>query len=195
MTWWRHQMETFSALLAICAGNSPVPGEFPAQRPVRRSFDVFFHLRLNKQLCKQSWGWWFETLSRPLWRNCNDSLCHYGLAHWEQLSALKIQQTVNVWPTIRHALVMYRVFTMTWHGLVKKACCNNSPVTTRYAIWDAPYNMAQYIRRSCNMMTSSNGNISRITGRLRREFTGHRWIPRTKANDAKFWCFLWLAPE
>ena len=45
--WWRHQMETFSALLAICAGNSPVPGEFPAQRPVTRSFDVFFDLRLN----------------------------------------------------------------------------------------------------------------------------------------------------
>ena len=44
--WWRHQMETFSALLAICAGNSPVPGEFPAQRPVTRSFDVFFDLRL-----------------------------------------------------------------------------------------------------------------------------------------------------
>ena len=40
-SWWRHQMETFSALLAICAGNSPVPGEFPAQRPVPRSFDVF----------------------------------------------------------------------------------------------------------------------------------------------------------
>ena len=39
--WWRHQMETFSALLVICAGNSPVPGEFPAQRPVTRSFDVF----------------------------------------------------------------------------------------------------------------------------------------------------------
>ena len=34
-------METFSALLAICVGNSPVPGEFPAQRPVTRSFDVF----------------------------------------------------------------------------------------------------------------------------------------------------------
>ena len=49
-------METFSTLLAICAGNSPVPDEFPAQRPVTRSFDVFFDLRLNKQLSKQSWG-------------------------------------------------------------------------------------------------------------------------------------------
>ena len=50
--WWRHQMETFSALVAICAGNSPVPGEFPTQRPVTRSFDVFFDLRLNKRLSK-----------------------------------------------------------------------------------------------------------------------------------------------
>ena len=46
VTWWRHQMETFSALLAICAGDSPVPGEFPAQRLVMRSFDVFFDLQL-----------------------------------------------------------------------------------------------------------------------------------------------------
>ena len=69
--WWRHQMETFSALLAICAGNSPVPGEFPAQRPVTRSFDVFFDQRPNKRLSKQSWGWWFETHSPPLWRHSN----------------------------------------------------------------------------------------------------------------------------
>ena len=69
--WWRHQMEIFSALLAFSAGNSPVPGEFPAQRPATRSFDVFFGLRLNKRLRKQSWGWWFETLSCSLWRHCN----------------------------------------------------------------------------------------------------------------------------
>ena len=43
-------MEPFSALLAICAGNSPVTDEFPAQRPVTRSFDVFLDLRLNKQV-------------------------------------------------------------------------------------------------------------------------------------------------
>ena len=72
--WWRHQMETFSALLAICAGNSPVTGEFPAQRPLTRSFDVFFDLHPNKRLSKQWWGWWFESPSRPLWRHCNVSL-------------------------------------------------------------------------------------------------------------------------
>ena len=51
--WWRHQMETFSVLLAICAGNSPVPGEFPTQRPVTPSFDVYFDLRPNKRMSKQ----------------------------------------------------------------------------------------------------------------------------------------------
>ena len=46
-------------------------GEFPAQRPVTRSFDVFFDLRMNKRLSKQWWGWWFETLLDHLWRHCN----------------------------------------------------------------------------------------------------------------------------
>ena len=45
------------------------------------------------------------------------------------------------------------------------------------------------------MMTSSNGNISSITGHLCREFTGHQWIPWTKASDGELWCFLWSAPE
>ena len=71
MLWWRHQMGTFSALLDLCVGNSPVAGEFPAHRPVTRSFDVFFDLRLNKRLSKQLWGWWFETLSCSLWHHCN----------------------------------------------------------------------------------------------------------------------------
>ena len=71
-TWWRHQMQTFSALLAICVRNSPVTGEFPAQRPVMRSFDIFFDLRLNKRSSKQWWGWWFETPSCSLWHHCNE---------------------------------------------------------------------------------------------------------------------------
>ena len=47
------------------------PGEFPTQRPVTQSFDVFFDLRLNKRLSKQPWGWWFETSSWSLWRQWN----------------------------------------------------------------------------------------------------------------------------
>ena len=63
-------METIAALLAICA----VTGDFPAQRLVTRSFDVFFDLRQNKRLSKQSWGWWFETPVCPLWRHCNEGI-------------------------------------------------------------------------------------------------------------------------
>ena len=71
---WRHQVEAFSALLVRCVGNSPVTGEFPAQGPVGRSFDVFLDLRLNKRLNKQSWGWSFGTPSHSLWRHCNGDI-------------------------------------------------------------------------------------------------------------------------
>ena len=81
--WWRHQMETFSALLALCVGNSPVTGEFPSQRPVAHSVDVFFDLRLNKGLNKQSRRWWFETPSRSLWRHSNGKCAkHCILSYW-----------------------------------------------------------------------------------------------------------------
>ena len=52
-SWWRHQMGRFSALLALCAGNSRFTGDFRAQKPVTRSFDVFFDLHPNKGWSKQ----------------------------------------------------------------------------------------------------------------------------------------------
>ena len=64
-------MEVFSSSLALCAGNSPVTGEFPSQRAVTLNFDVFFDLRLNKRLSKQSRCRWFGTASQSLWRHCN----------------------------------------------------------------------------------------------------------------------------
>ena len=71
VSWWRHQMETFSELLALCKGNSLVTGEFPSQRPVARNFDVFFDLTLNKWLSKPLRRWWFEMLLCSLWHHCN----------------------------------------------------------------------------------------------------------------------------
>ena len=59
------------------------PGEFPTQRPVTRSFDVLFDLRLNKRLSKQPWGWWFETPARSLWRQRNvENITHYTTNSW-----------------------------------------------------------------------------------------------------------------
>ena len=98
-SWWRHQMETFSALLAICAGNSPVTGEFSAQGPVTRNFDVFFHLCLNKRLSKQSRGWWFETPSRSWWRHCNVLMALYvgtGAASIHNADQCLIQRPISI---------------------------------------------------------------------------------------------------
>ena len=65
---WKH----FPRYWPFVRGNHPVTGEFPAQRPVTRSFGVFFDLRLNKRLGKQSRRWWFEMPSHSLWRHCHD---------------------------------------------------------------------------------------------------------------------------
>ena len=54
------------------------PGEFPTQRPVTRSFDGCFDLRLNKQPSKQPWSWWFETPSWSLWRQRNVHVIFHG---------------------------------------------------------------------------------------------------------------------
>ena len=70
--WWRHQIETLSALPALCARDSAVP----SQRPVTRSFDFFFVICTGKGLSKQLKRRWFETPSRSLWRHCN------GLIEW-----------------------------------------------------------------------------------------------------------------
>ena len=86
-TWWRHQMEIFPALLALCAGDSSITGEFSAQRPVTRSFDVFFDVHLDKRLSKQSWGLWFETPSRSLWHHCNAcAVCQLRMQAQESLA-------------------------------------------------------------------------------------------------------------
>ena len=69
---WKH----FPRYWPFVRGNSPAPSEFPTQRPVTRSFDVFFDLGLNKRLSKQSWGWWFETLSRSLWCHRNGKVTY-----------------------------------------------------------------------------------------------------------------------
>ena len=78
VTWWRHQMETFSALLAPCEGNPPLTGGFPSQRPVTQNFD---DLRLNIQFSKQSRRWWFEAPSLSLWRHC-DEISDYCPKYW-----------------------------------------------------------------------------------------------------------------
>ena len=95
-SWWRHQMEIFYKLMPICAVDPPVTSDFPAQRPVTRSFDVFFDLRLNKRSSIQSGGWWLEILSRTLWRHCNGMIMVGPLRGKPPSPVVPLQSTSNV---------------------------------------------------------------------------------------------------
>ena len=81
-SWWRHQIETFSSLLAHCEMNPAVTSGFPSKRPWARSFDQFFNLRLNRQLSKQSRFRGFETIPCSLWRHSNGSIKIQGHGVW-----------------------------------------------------------------------------------------------------------------
>ena len=71
-TWWKSSNGSIFRVTGHLCREFTGARWIPAQRPLTRSFDVFFDPRLNKRLSKQSWGWWFKTLSRPLWRHCYD---------------------------------------------------------------------------------------------------------------------------
>ena len=79
----------------------------------------------------------------------------------------------------------------TRHPIIHPKCSQRGRVI-RHLLWGHVLNnVIHTLSFSCSIMTSSNGNIFRVTGPLCGEFTGHRWIPRTNASDAELWCFLW----
>ena len=95
MTSLNGSIETFSALLTLCAGNSPVTGELPTQRPVTRSFDVVYDLRLNQLLSKQWRCRWFETPTCPLWRHCNAYMNRRLSGVWKTLMSSLMFSHIN----------------------------------------------------------------------------------------------------
>ena len=108
-TSWRHQIEPFFRFTGHLCGE--FTGEFPSQRPVTRSFDVFFDLRLNKLFCKQSRRRWFEAASRSLWRHCDDKfLTTGGLIPYDQL----FYMCVCVWTFIKKMHVDVATDKVKW---------------------------------------------------------------------------------
>ena len=112
LSWWRYHMEKKSALLALFEWIPLVTGGFHSQRPVTWSFDVFFYLRLNKRLGKQSRRQWFETPSLSLWRHYNNrSECN--LKKYAQRWAMRFPVSV-FWRT---STLLYRCGIV--HGLLQ----------------------------------------------------------------------------
>ena len=105
----------------LCGEFTGPPGEFPTQRPVTQSFDVFFDLRLNKRLSKQSWGWWLETLSRPLWRHRNVWVKLFkclGFGHWEdQMMSFKMADEIS------GNCGAFRTYSCCFQGLPDSVIC------------------------------------------------------------------------
>ena len=194
----------------------PVPGEFPAQRPVTRSFNVFFDLRLNKRLSKQSWGWWFETLPYPLWRHCNEvslgDICYYNKRR--NPGPLDSDPThiptpigVHFHGSSGHALASW----VPSSGGIFPSTCNDLLV---WPFWTILQNLkflpqlrekisefhheaaSADWHRWISMMTSSMETFSALlTYSLWMESIDHRRIPLTNARDAELRCFLWSSPE
>ena len=149
-----------STLLAICAGNSPVTGEFPTQRPVTRSFGVFFDLRLNKRLSKQSQGWWFETLSSASWRYCNEIVKLIVLTIHRHQTQLSSPRLLCVCKIVHHNdIAQAMAYQIT----------NNSTVSST---------------SSSGIKTVPNQSVASLA-LVSRESVGNRWISIPKPRHAE----------
>ena len=146
-------------------------GEFPVQRPVTRSFDVFFDLPLNKRLSKQSWGWWFETLSRPLWCHCNVTV-KFGrglavlprdYAHDSVSSEFPSQSANNA-----ENVFMFQIqIDMVKSNFPSVTLCNLNPVRKSKlclspALVDLLRNNTDYVIEECENVTSDTNSVQYI---------------------------------
>ena len=93
------------------------------QRPMAWSFGVFFDLRRNKRLSKQSWGWWFETPSRPLWLHCNAN----------GIRLIFVLQCVQVNNKKRKSTFVRGIYRRTVDALTKGQWCRKREVKRAYS--------------------------------------------------------------
>ena len=122
-TWWCHQMETFSALLAILCEEFIGLRWIPRTKASDAELWYFFDQRLNKRLSKQSWGWWFETLSCPLWHHCNEIVHKCRALSSDNHPALTricvTSSGLDEWILIHRD---YKKQTRKIHGHISKCC-------------------------------------------------------------------------
>ena len=164
-------METFAALLALRAGNSP----------------VWRGALMFSLICAWLKGWVNNREAGDL----RHHRAHYDVTVMKVLEFhdQRFQIEHVAWPPLYYRGTLSTVYSQSnsFEDRVSVDFIYGYPTfkwipVTSLKIWQL-------------MMTSSNGNIFRVTGPLCGEFSGHQWIPLTKASDAELWCFLWSAPE
>ena len=144
--WWMTTSSNgniFRVTGPLC-GEFTGPGEFPTQRPVTRSFDVFFDMRPNKRLSKQSWGWWFETPSLSLLRHRNGIWAGQDdVVKWKRFPHYRpFMREIHKWqvdPThvelwLFSLLLWIKQASCLWCETPWLSCDVNSHVTSHY--WD-----------------------------------------------------------
>ena len=163
-------METFSTLLTLCVGNSPVNGEFPAQRPVMRSFDVFFDLRLNKRLSTQWWGWWFEMPWCSLWHHFNATS-----EVWDEMSFIHSPTSMVVW-----SLGMDKLFNLTHYN-----GCNYLSMLGLNIIHVSNRGLWLYSLDLVNSLTPGRcgSNLKKYKSQIYHTELALRWMPQNFANE------------
>ena len=156
-------MEIFSTLLALCVGNSPVTSEFPAQRPVTRSFHVFFDPCQNKRYSKQWWGWWFEMPSCPLWHCCN-VLKYYPLGFFSNSIHVLWLFQVMAWC---HQAALHAITSAVWmeilllimllFSLPGKECEKRSEKRTKHRLLRPP----TWMKRNASIILGKLVNLTK----------------------------------
>ena len=182
-------MESFSGLLIFVGGIHQWPVNSPHKRPVRRGFDIFLVLDLNKRL---------ETVA----------VVYEVWSHQTATSALlaivlSIKRFSHHWAFVGgiHCSAAEQTVESPV-SLVMTALCNGqwTNVYTEFAVLSGVFLEGCQGRFTSRKHVTMHDdvmklNIFRVAGPLWRKFTGYRWIPLTKASDAELWCFLSSAPE
>ena len=118
------------------------------------------------------------------WQNtsCPSNMISYSwLTLWSKHIVCLAEYELNHWP---HKALL------AWEDELTTNKNNKLSISRPSTCWFLSYYQIRHLRMMTFMMTSSNGNIFRVTGHLCGEFTGPRWSPRTKASHAELWCFL-----
>ena len=104
--WWRHQTETFSALLALCEGNPPVNGGFPHKGQWRRA--LMFSLS-----CAPINGWGNNRDAGDLRRHC----AHYGVTVMEMRNLGSIYVHLQLYANVSRLRLSVRMFKWKYWGI------------------------------------------------------------------------------